>query len=125
MDDFEEAKRAVELRRIENARRVELSSKKRLMASIERKFKTTMIGALSSFEGAYGELWGHNSVKELTEEQERYRQIWIAIRTEILNKSNNQSRAAMEEIAEYTMTWDKYNTNFIVQSKESKENQNE
>lgn len=115
---FDEAKKIVEQRKQENQKRAESASKKRLITSIERKFKTTMIGALASFESHFGELWGHNSSKELTPEQEQYRQVWNAVRTEILNKSNNQARAAIEEIAEYTMTWDKYRVNFIVKSQE-------
>lgn len=122
---FEDAKKIVEQRKIENQKRAESASKKRLITSIERKFKTTMIGALASFEASFGDLWGHNSPKELTQEQEHYRQVWNAVRTEILNKSNNQSRAAIEEIAEYTMTWDKYRVNFIVKpNKETGETNN-
>lgn len=98
-----------------NAERFKESSKKRLMTNMDKKFRTTMIGALASFESKFGGLWGHGiSIDELTEEQLKFRQFWDEVRTEILNKGNNQSRAAQEEIAQYTITWDKFKVEFIV-----------
>ena len=74
-----------------------------------------MIGALDSFEAEFGDQWGHGlDIEDLTPEQIEKRKVWNAVRTDILNKGNNQLRAAQEEIAQYTMTWDKYRTEFII-----------
>ena len=117
-----DAKRIIEKRREENQSRQEQSSKKRLIGSVERKFKTTMIGALASFEERFGSAWGHGKeTADLTAEESENRGIWNDVRTDILNKGNNQLRAAQEEIAQYTMTWDKYRTEFLV----NKESNNE
>ena len=89
------------------------NSKRRLLSVVDKKFQTTMIGALARFEEAFGELWG-NREKELTAEQLKFRQLWEQVRTEILNNGNNQRRAAQEEIAHYTMSWDKFKTDLIV-----------
>lgn len=91
------------------------SSKKRLIKNVEKKFKTTMIGALAQFEEMFGDLWGHpKRVEDKTsEELENYEQ-WQIVRTAVLNNGNNQLRAAMDEIAQYTMTWDRYRTEFII-----------
>ena len=92
----------------------EQNSKKRLITNVEKKFKTTMIGALSQFEQLFGELWGQDSNSPPTQEQEEWYEKWQAVRTEILNNGNNQLRACLDEIAQYTMTWDRYKTEFIV-----------
>lgn len=93
------------------------NSKKRLISIIEKKFKTTMIGSLATFEETFGYLWGHGE-QSLSEEQAEFRRMWDEVRTEILNKGNNQLRAAQDEIASYTMTWDKYKTDFIIKQRE-------
>jgi hypothetical protein len=89
------------------------NSKKRLLKNIEKKFKTTMIGALARFEEGFGDLWGHGK-RELTSEELEFRKIWEDVRTEVLNNGNNQLRGAQDEIANYTMSWDKYHTELIV-----------
>jgi hypothetical protein len=89
------------------------SSKKRLMKNVERKFKTTMIGALASFEKYFGDLWGHDE-GELSDEQIKMKQFWEQARTEILNNGNSQLRIAQEEIAQYTMTWNRYHIDFVL-----------
>lgn len=89
------------------------NSKKRLLDIIGKKFKTTMIGSLAKFEENFGFLWGHGK-NELTEQESEFRKIWDNVRTEILNNGNNQLRAAQDEIANHSMSWDKYRTDFIV-----------
>ena len=98
-----------------NAEKYKEYSKKRLIDNIKRKFNTTMIGALVQFEEQFGDLWGHGlPLDQLTAEQVRYRTKWEEVRTNILNNGNNQARAADDEIAQYTMTWNRYRTEFIV-----------
>lgn len=94
-------------------------SKKRLLNNIQRKFNTTMIGALSEFERVFGDVWRHGvSLDQLTEDEIEFRKMWEEVRTNILNNGNNQARAASDEIAQYTMTWDKFRTEFIVINKD-------
>lgn len=114
-----------ELRRIHNVikkqndEKYRNNSKKRLMENITRKFKTTMIGALSHFEKEFGHLWAHGDPLEyLTPDQKEWRDIWEDVRTAILNNGNNQLRATLDEIAQYTMTWDRYQTQFIIKKQE-------
>jgi hypothetical protein len=88
-------------------------SKKRLLTILEKKFKTTMIGALARFEENFGYLWGHGK-DDLTERELEFKKIWDDTRTEILNNGNNQLRGAQDELAQYSMSWDKYRTEFII-----------
>jgi len=89
------------------------NSKRRLLATLDKKFNTTMIGALARFEEEFGELWGHKS-EDITAEQAKYRERWQAVRDAVLDNGNKQRRAAQEEIAQYTMSWNKYKTEFII-----------
>ena len=112
--DHSKLKRSHDAARKLSHAKYEVSSKKRLITNIERKFKTTMIGALSHFEKLFGELWGFDNSNPPGQEEEYWHEKWQAVRTEILNNGNNQLRACLDEIAQYTMTWDRYQTEFIV-----------
>ena len=105
-----------------NEEKYKENSKKRLITNVEKKFKTTMIGSLAVFEKHFGFLWGHGD-NNPTEEQIHFRDLWEESRTEILNNGNTQLRIAQEEIAQYTMTWNRYHTDFIIKDKQ--ENNNE
>lgn len=96
------------------------SSKKRLLNNLKKKFDTTTIGSLAILEELFGELWGHGlPYKELTEEEEEWREIWNEARTKILDLGNSNLRGAQSEIAQYTLSWNRYVTNFVI--KENKE----
>ena len=97
------------------------ASKKQLMKNIEKKFKTTMIGAIARFEKKFGFLWGHEKKEALNEQEMTFRKLWDEARTEILDNGNNQLRIAQEEIAQYSMSWDKYQTEFKITSQENKD----
>lgn len=101
--------------RKQNTEKYKEHSKKRLMLNLKKKFDTTMIGALVQFEDHFGRLWGHGlSLDQLSNQQIEWRKIWEEVRTNILNNGNNQARAADDEIAQYTMTWNRYRTEFII-----------
>lgn len=127
--DIEYYQRVAEYNRKEEARRrnLELSkdqSKKRLMQNLEKKFKTTMIGALSRFEKQFGFLWGHGKdPRDLTAKEREFLELWTQTRTEVLDNGNNQLRIASEEVAQYTVAWEKYKAVFTF--KDNKENTNE
>jgi|TARA_R110000751_G_scaffold65923_2_gene134733 hypothetical protein len=98
-------------------------SKKRLLSNINKKFNTTIIGSLAAFEELFGDLWGHGlEYQDLDEDQKYWRDHWLDVRTQILDAGNSNSRAAQSEIAEYSLSWNKYVTNFVVVNKENEEN---
>lgn len=100
-------------------RRYEEQSRRRLLRIIERKLSTSFIGALSKFEQFFGHLWGHGlDERELTDVQRRWREAWEECRNEVLNNGNNQVRAVRAELAQYTMSWDAYQTNMQVKQEE-------
>jgi hypothetical protein len=106
-------KKRVEQVKKDNLKRYQTDSKRRLVKNVATKFTTTMIGALSQFEQRFGELWGiDKDYHDLTPEERYWRNLWEEARAEILNNGNNQSRACQDEISQYTMTWDRYHTDF-------------
>ena len=106
-------KRAVQLRKERELELAITRSKNRLNDSINKKFRTTFIGALSIFEDMFGHLWGNRLPKyKLNAEQLEFRRIWEEARTLILNNGNNQLRASQNEISEYDIEWNRYQTIF-------------
>ena len=107
--------RLFDLAKKTNEEQYKTGSKKRLMTILEKKFKTTIIGALAQFEERFGDLWGHGKpIEELDEIELEWRNVWIATRTNVLNNGNNQLRASLDELTQYTISWDRYQTNFII-----------
>jgi hypothetical protein len=70
--------------------------KEQLLTNIEKRFKTTMIGALARFEESFGYLWEDDSEKRIM-----FEKIWDETRNSILNNGNNQLRAAIDELSDY------------------------
>ena len=124
MDDHRALKQLREEIKKKNQESYKENSKKRLINNIDKKFKTTMIGSLAVFEKYFGSLWGHGE-PSLTEEQKHFRELWEEARTDILNNGNTQMRIAQEEIAQYSMTWNRYKTEFIIKKDPKKEIENE
>lgn len=90
-------------------------SKKRLLNNIQKKFDTTTIGSLAIIEDNFGFLWGHGlPYNQLSEDQKDWREAWSDTRTKILDLGNSNLRAAQSEISQYTLTWNRYVTNFYV-----------
>ena len=83
-------------------------SKERLLKISKKKIQTTMIGALSTVEKYLGFLWGYESSEELTPEQEHLKQIYEEVRSEILDRGNNQARNLETEFAAYDINWLRY-----------------
>lgn len=88
----------------ENDEKYRHNSKKRLIVNISKKFQTTMIGALAAFEKRFGHIW---------DKDVRWRPIWEETRTEVLDIGNKSLRAAEQEISEYTISWDRYQAEFL------------
>jgi hypothetical protein len=87
-------------------------SKKRLITNISKKFNTSMIGALASIEEEFGELWGHGK-KELSRDEIYWRTKWESLRAAILDRGNSQLRAAINEVSEYSLSWERYSLTFL------------
>ncbi len=113
MDDIRsKMTRAVQTRKAEAeeaSKRYDESSKKRLFGILQKKIQTSFIGALSQFEQFFGELWGNRKDdSELTPEEREWRELWLQVRTNILNGGNNQIRAVQSELNQYDITWNGY-----------------
>lgn len=108
MDLHDQMSQYVKERNVEAEESFKSGSRERLQRIIERKIRTSFIGALSRVEQHFGHLWGHDSRVSLTPDQEKYRNIYDLLRNEILNNGNNQIRAIINELSQYTIEWDRY-----------------
>ena len=97
-------------------------SKKRLSNIISTKIKTSFIGAISSCEEHFGFLWGHGkNENELDENELAMREIWENVRAGILDNGNTQLRATMNEMNNYSITWERYHVDLPIRNTEEKE----
>jgi len=70
----------------------------RIVDAGQKRIQTTMIGALDKFEKNFGYLWGHYKEGELTEQEEKFADLWDFTRNQILNQGNTQMRHFNEDI---------------------------
>lgn len=110
-----------ELGRQDAAQRYSQQSRERLKRNIETKIRTTMIGSLSLVESKLGFLWGQGKPRgQLTEQESAMEELKDELRTEILNNGNNQLRAAIAEINQYEITWNRYQYDLEVAGEDDK-----
>lgn len=83
-------------------------SKDRLSKILKKKIQTTMIGALSTVEENFGFLWINEDGKPLTQNQELMKTLYNKVRSEILDRGNNQARNIDAELSQYEIEWTKY-----------------
>ena len=88
-------------------RKYKAESKERLSKILKKKIQTTMIGALSTIEENFGFLWEHKEGKSEAE-QEIMKELYKKVRSEILDKGNNQARNIDAELAQYDIEWLRY-----------------
>lgn len=92
-----------------NLEKAEANSKRKFATSLKTKFKTTMVGSLVKIEEIFGDLWGHNKpYNELDEFEKEMRERWELVRTEILNKGNQQLRYALDELSRHRISYEGY-----------------
>ena len=115
-EEYSELIRKSESYKINKANKYQEVSKDRLLKVSKKKIQTTMIGALSTVEKHLGFLWGHESSEELTPEQEHLKEIYDEVRSEILDRGNNQARNLETEFAQYDVNWLKYQITLPVKS---------
>ena len=112
-DDYAQFKRTSNQRRSDKEVRYKDGSKRRLLNILKKKFDTTIIGSLAAFEESFGELWGHGLPdNELDEDQLYWKDVWMETRSKVLDNGNSNSRAAQNEISQYTLSWNRYVNNF-------------
>jgi hypothetical protein len=118
-DEFQEFSSSSSASRRNKDDRYKDNSKRRLLNNIKKKFDTTIIGSLAAFEEKFGDLWGHGlDYEELDEDQVYWREAWINARSKILDNGNANLRAAQNEIAQYTLSWNRYVTKFNIRNNE-------
>ena len=123
--DFSELVRASRKYKSDKEAKYKDSSRDRLSKIAKKKIETTMIGALSSIEKNLGFLWGHEEQRDLTPEEQHVKNIYDQIRSEILDKGNNQIRNLEAELAQYEVTWLRYHMTLpIANNAEIEEDQN-
>ena len=110
-------KKSIDLKNIREQRKKEVS-KDELFKICKKKIQTTMIGALSSIEENLGFLWGGDEGS--TKDQQVMKDIYQKIRSEILDKGNNQARNIDAELAQYDVEWLKYSVTIPVITKKEK-----
>lgn len=89
-------------------------AKQKLIESTRKKIQTTMIGALASVEKHFGELWGHDLEGGLTPKQEKLKEVYDLLRSEILDKGNVQIRNMEAEISGYDISPIRYHYNLPI-----------
>ena len=80
-------------------------SKDRLSKTLKKKIQTTMIGALSTIEENLAFLREQENTKFSKEDMKN---LYNKIRSEILDKGNNQARNIDAELSQYEVEWLKY-----------------
>lgn len=85
-------------------------SSERLCNIGSKKIRTTMIGCISEVEKAFGELWGgqNKSYEDMTDNEKDWFDLWQILRKNMLNLGNNQIRAFLNEVSQYTITWNRH-----------------
>lgn len=92
--------------------------KRRLKEKIATHIKTTMIGALSSFEDYFGDMWaGEKEYEDLTEQEKEINDLWEEVRTEILDKGNHQIRLALEELDRHDISVQRHHLDLVVKNR--------
>jgi len=118
---YEDLIRASKKYKEERDSRYKNSSNDRLLKIARKKIQTTMIGALSSIENNFGFLWNAENASDITDEQQHMKDIFDQVRSEILDRGNNQARNLEAEMSQYEVKWLKYNINIPVVKMEPKE----
>ena len=90
-------------------------SKDRLSKIMRKKIQTTMIGALSSIEEHFGFLWEGDP-----EQARMMKEVYNKVRSDVLDKGNNQARNIDAELSHYEVEWLKYSIPMPVIQKENK-----
>ena len=97
-------KKSLDLKQKREEREKE-AAKDRLLRVATKKVQTTMIGAISTIEKCLDFLWDDDNP---TPEQEKLRNIFEEMRSEILDRGNTQIRNLENEFQNYDVTFKRY-----------------
>lgn len=78
------------------------ADKDKLQQVVSKAMKTIMIGAIASIEEKFGELWGSG---QMDEEQQKFYNVFMECRKDILDKGNNQIRNCKTLMDGYTVEY--------------------
>jgi ribosomal 50S subunit-associated protein YjgA (DUF615 family) len=110
-DAHADARRTYEERR-------RLGAHEALRAAVEKRLRTTFIGALARFEAAFGRLWGQGKPPgELTEHNRVALAAWEECRKQVLDFGNNQLRAVLKELPQFDVTYKRPTNNLFGRSR--------
>jgi hypothetical protein len=124
-DSYADMVRKTEGYKTDKANKYKEVSKNRLLKISKKKIQTTMIGALSTVEKHLGFLWGHEGLESLTPEQEHLKEIYDEVRSEILDRGNNQARNLETEFAAYDINWLRYQITLPVKTISQKQGEDD
>lgn len=93
------------MRKLDQDKLYKEQSKDRLEQTINKRIRTTMIGALASIEKHFSFLWDDSLPEEI---KDKHLQIYDSLRREILDRGNDQIRITKGEIANFEVNWLKY-----------------
>ena len=92
--------------RDQTANQYRSQSRDQLKKHITTKLRTTMIGSVAAVEEALGWLWNHGRPR--TDIEAHHWDLWQDLRTRLLNLGNSQIRAALQELDQYEVSWNRY-----------------
>jgi hypothetical protein len=79
-------------------------SKNRFIKILKSKLTTATIGAIDAIENsAFGDLWDSDDKQSVFWQKE-----WAQVRSKILTNGNNQMRALVKELNQYSLCWNRY-----------------
>lgn len=77
---------------------------------IQKRCTTIFIGTLDSIEQKFGHLWGiEKDLRDLTERERLFLEVWKNLRKEILDKGNFQTKNLLKELEVFEVGLKKYN----------------
>lgn len=100
-----------------------INLQERLRRGLERIVKkrctTIFIGTLDSIEQKFGYLWGlDKNLRDLTEREKLFLQLWKDLRKEILDKGNMQTNGLMKDLEIFDLKLRQYEYKIEVPSYE-------
>ena len=121
MDDKYNVLKLVQQRKDEdNAKtRHQAGCKDKLAKMVEKRIRTTMIGALAAVEEKFGMLWENDG--KMNREQEKAYSLFQEIRSSILDKGNDQIRQLEKDLEYFVVELRRITLEFKLDKPEGKE----
>jgi hypothetical protein len=90
---------------------------------VQKRCTTIFIGALDSIEQKFGRLlWGiDKDLRDLTERERVFLELWKSLRKEILDKGNNQTKSLLKELELFELSMKQFSYSVSVDQEYSDE----